>query len=219
MAEEAMVHPRASKRRVRLAYGGRARSLRRALRPEVSDGLLRRDALPDGGRNAHPHTCKAGASGALRLRIRTQGDGQHLRFLRAEGQSWRHLDITERRTTVDFAQAMRRLAEEHYPEAEKVRVVLDNLNTHTAASLYKAFEPEEARRVLRHLEFHHTPKHASWLDEVEIELSALLRQCLSRRSPDESTLKKESAEHGSTSETNRRRRFRGASPLQTLGRS
>jgi hypothetical protein len=74
-----------------------------------------------------------------------------------------------------------------------VRVVLDNLNTHTPASLYKAFEPEEARRVLRRLEFHHTPKHASWLNQVEIELSALSRQCLRRRIPDESTLEKESA--------------------------
>ncbi len=76
---------------------------------------------------------------------------------------WRHLDVTERRTAVDFAEAMRRLAEEHYPEAEKVRVVLDNLNTHTPASLYKAFEPEEARRLLRRLEFHHTPNHARLL--------------------------------------------------------
>ena len=74
-----------------------------------------------------------------------------------------------------------------------MRVVLDNLNTHTPASLYKAFEPEEARRLLRRLEFHHTPKHASWLNhQVEIEFSVLCRQCLSRRIPDESTLKKES---------------------------
>ena len=105
---------------------------------------------------------------------------------------WRHLDVTERRTAVDFAEAMRRLADEHYPEAEKVRLVLDNLNTHTPASLYKAFEPEEARRLLRRLEFHHTPKHTSWLNQVEIEFSVLCRQCLSHRTPDESTLKKES---------------------------
>src|SRR5215213_9541200 len=106
---------------------------------------------------------------------------------------WRHLDITERRTAVDFALAMRRLVDEHYPTTERVGVVLDNLNTHSPASLYKAFEPEEARRLLRRLEFHHTPKHASWLNMVEIELSALSRQCLRRRIPDESTLKKESA--------------------------
>ena len=106
--------------------------------------------------------------------------------------NWRHLDVTERRTAVDFAHAMRCLAKEYYPAAEKVRVVLDNLNTHTPASLCKAFEPEEARRILRRLEFHHTPKHASWLNQVEIEFSALSRQCLSGHLPDESTLKKES---------------------------
>ena len=105
---------------------------------------------------------------------------------------WRHLDITERRTAVDFALAMRRLVDEHYPQAEKVRVVLDNLkNTHTPASLYKAFEPEEARRLLRRLEFHHTPRHASWLNMVEIELSVLARQCLERRIPDAQRLARE----------------------------
>ena len=104
---------------------------------------------------------------------------------------WRHLDITERRTAVDFALAMRRLVDEHYPATEKVRVVLDNLNTHTPASLYKAFEPEEARRVLRRLEFHHTPTHASWLNMVEIELSVLSRQCLERRIPDTERLGRE----------------------------
>jgi transposase len=104
---------------------------------------------------------------------------------------WRHLDVAERRTAVDFAHAMRRLAEEHYPEAEKVRVVLDNLNTHTGAALYQAFAPEEARRILRRLEFHYTPKHASWLNTVEIELSVLCRQCLERRIPDAETLGRE----------------------------
>ena len=81
-----------------------------------------------------------------------------------------HLEVTERRTSVDFALAMRKLVDEHYPEAQKIRVVLDNLNTHTGASFYRAFEPSEARRVLRKLEFHHTPKHASWLNQVEVEL-------------------------------------------------
>jgi transposase len=104
---------------------------------------------------------------------------------------WRHLDVTDRRTAVDFALAMRRLVDEHYPEAEKVRVVLDNLNTHTGAALYQAFEPEEARRILRRLEFHHTPKHASWLNMVEIELSALSRQCLERRIPNAERLARE----------------------------
>ena len=104
---------------------------------------------------------------------------------------WRHLDITERLTAVDFASAMRRLVEEHYPATEKVRVVLDNLNTHSPASLYKAFEPEEARGLLRRLEFHHTPTHASWLNMVEFELSVLSRQCLERRIPDAERLARE----------------------------
>lgn len=105
----------------------------------------------------------------------------------------RHVDVTERRTAIDFASQMRRLVDERYPEAEVVRVVLDNLNTHTGASLYRAFEPWEARRVLRRLEFHHTPKHASWLNQAEVEFSVLLsRQCLSgRRIPDEETLTRE----------------------------
>ena len=110
----------------------------------------------------------------------------------APKRGWRHLDVTDRRTAVDFALAMRRLVDEHtYPEAEKVRVVLDNLNTHTGAALYQAFAPEEARRILRRLEFHYTPKHASWLNMVEIELSVLCRQCLERRIPDAETLGRE----------------------------
>jgi len=104
---------------------------------------------------------------------------------------WRHLEVTDRRTAVDFALAMRRLVDEHYPEADKVRVVLDNLNTHTGAALYQAFAPEEARRILRRLEFHYTPKHASWLNMVEIELSVLSRQCLERRIPDAERLARE----------------------------
>jgi hypothetical protein len=109
-------------------------------------------------------------------------------------EGWRHLDVTERRTARDFALAMRRLVDEHYGEAELIRVVLDNLNTHTGAALYEAFEPAEARRILRRLEFHHTPKHASWLNQVEIELSVLSRQCLSgRRIPDKETLGRELA--------------------------
>jgi transposase len=106
-------------------------------------------------------------------------------------RGWRHLDVTDRRTAVDFAEEMRRLVDEHYPEAEKVRVVLDNLNTHTGAAFYQAFAPEEARRILRRLEFHYTPKHASWLNMVEIELSVLSRQCLERRIPDAKTLARE----------------------------
>ena len=100
----------------------------------------------------------------------------------------RHLAVTERRTRVDFAHQMRRLCDELYPEAERIRVVLDNLNTHGPQSLFAAFAPEEAWRLARRLEFHPTPKHASWLNMAELELSVLGRQCLSRRIGDRATL-------------------------------
>jgi transposase len=107
-------------------------------------------------------------------------------------KGWRHVEVTQRRTALDFASQMRKLAEEHYVQAEKIRVVMDNLNTHTPAALYEAFAPEEARRILRRLEFHYTPKHASWLNQVEIELSVLQKQCLGeRRIPDKESLRKE----------------------------
>jgi len=93
----------------------------------------------------------------------------------------RHVKVTERRTRSDFAHVMRDLVDEHYPNADVVRVVLDNLNTHGEASLYATFEPQEARRIAARLEFHHTPKHASWLNMVEIEIGVLARQCLDRR--------------------------------------
>ena len=85
-------------------------------------------------------------------------------------RSWRHVKVTEHRTAVDFAQCMRELVDVHYPHAERIRVVMDNLSTHTAGSLYTAFPPQEARRILQRLEFHFTPKHASWLNMVEIEI-------------------------------------------------
>lgn len=109
------------------------------------------------------------------------------------GAGWRHAKVTERRTKTDFAQCMRELVDVHFPHAEKIRVVLDNLNTHTPASLYAAFAPAEARRILNKLEFHYTPKHASWLNMVEIEFSVLVHQCLKRRIPDMDTLKREVA--------------------------
>ena len=108
-------------------------------------------------------------------------------------RGWRHVDVTERRTKGDFARQMRALVDRHYPEATVIRVVLDNLNTHTGGALYEVFEPAEARRILRKLEFHSTPKHGSWLNQAEIELSALSGQCLDRRIPDDATLRAEVA--------------------------
>lgn len=104
---------------------------------------------------------------------------------------WRHIKVTERRTKIDFSYCMRDLTDTFFPQAVVIRVVQDNLNTHNPAALYEAFEPFEARRILSRLEFHYTPKHASWLNMVEIELSILSGQCLDRRIPDEDTLRSE----------------------------
>ncbi len=104
---------------------------------------------------------------------------------------WRDTTVTAHRKQEDFAFLMRDLVDIHFPEAEKVVVVLDNLNIHSPASLYAAFEPAEAFRILQKLEFHHTPKHGSWLNMVEIELSVLVRQCLRQRIDDMATLQAE----------------------------
>ena len=91
---------------------------------------------------------------------------------------WRHVSVTERRPRVDWAYALRDLVAVHFPSAPKIRVVLDNLNTHVAASLYEAFAPAQARRIVARLEWHHTPKHGSWLNRAAIDLSVLGRPCL-----------------------------------------
>jgi len=94
---------------------------------------------------------------------------------------WRQVKVTAARKKVDFAHCMKGLVDDYFPQAEVIRVVLDNLNIHTPGALYEAFEPAEARRILRKLEFHHTPKHGSWLNMAEIEISILSRQCLKQR--------------------------------------
>lgn len=106
---------------------------------------------------------------------------------------WRHVKVTPRRTKQDWALCMKQLVDEFYPDAECIRVVMDNLNTHNPAALYETFEASEARRLLDKLEFHYTPKHGSWLNMAEIEFSVLTRQCLDRRIPDEETLCREIA--------------------------
>lgn len=107
--------------------------------------------------------------------------------------AWRHLEVTRSRTGLDFAEQMRYLVEERYPQAKGVRLVLDNLSTHKLAYLYQAFEPERARGIVQKLELHYTPKHASWLNMIEIEFSVLERQCLARHVGSEALLKAEAA--------------------------
>jgi len=103
----------------------------------------------------------------------------------------RHIEITDQRRRVEWAEVMRIVSDELYPEAEKIVVVQDNLNTHVLAAFYLAFEPNEARRLVERFEMHYTPKHGSWLNMAEIEFSALVRQCLDRRIPDKDTLIRE----------------------------
>jgi DDE superfamily endonuclease len=103
----------------------------------------------------------------------------------------RQVEVTERKTAGDFARFLRRLSDDWYPGAEKIVLVCDNLNTHTPAALYEAFEPAEARRLAQRFEWHYTPKHGSWLNVAEMELSVLARQCLDRRIPDSQALRRE----------------------------
>lgn len=104
---------------------------------------------------------------------------------------WRHVEVTARRTKLDFAHFIRQLVDGYYSQAEKVVLVMDNLNTHTPGALYDAFEPAEAKRLADRLEIHYTPKHGSWLNIAECELSVLSKQCTDRRIPDEATLRRE----------------------------
>jgi DDE superfamily endonuclease len=121
-----------------------------------------------------------------------QRNGTRNLFMWCEPQAgWRHVAVTGQRTKLDFAHQMQWLVDEQYPEAEVIRLVMDQLNTHKVASLYDAFAPEEARRLARKLEIHYTPKHGSWLNMAEIELRMLSRQCLDRRIPDEAMLRRE----------------------------
>ena len=105
--------------------------------------------------------------------------------------NWRCVDVTETRTRIDWAEQIKNLVDVYYPQATTIRLVMDNLNTHTIGSLYEAFPPEEARRIANKLEIHYTPKHGSWLNIAEIELRVLTVQCLNRRIPNAETLRRQ----------------------------
>jgi hypothetical protein len=109
------------------------------------------------------------------------------------GLGWRHIELTGQRTAVDYAKILRKIVDEYFPEAERILIVQDNLNTHNGSSLYKAFEPSEALRIHKKLEFHYTPVHASWLNMAEIEIHALGKQCIDRCIGDVDILKREIA--------------------------
>ena len=112
----------------------------------------------------------------------------NLFMLFAPLEGWRHVEVTDQHTSIDYARLLKTLSDVHFPRAEKIVLVQDNLNTHCPASLYRAFDPEEARRLVERFEWHFTPKHGSWLDMAESELGVLASQCLDRRIPDKNTL-------------------------------
>jgi hypothetical protein len=156
-------------------------------RPKVNSDETSKQLIEE---KREPLPVKAGR--AQRYDYEYQRNGTRNLFMICEPQAgFRHIAITKRRTKVDFAQQMKWLVDERYPDAEMIRVVLDNLNTHKIASLYEAFEPAEARRIAKKLEFHPTPKHGAWLNMAEIELSILERQCLDGRIADEEMLQRE----------------------------
>jgi len=117
----------------------------------------------------------------------------NLFMLFAPLEGWRHVEVTDRHTAVDYAEILKDLSDKHFPNADKIVLVQDNLNTHKPASLYEAFPAAEARRLVERFEWHYTPKHGSWLDMAESELSVLSTQCLDRRIPNKQTLTEEVA--------------------------
>ena len=188
-----MGDPAHGQRRVRLRDGGCLGGLHAALRPRTAPGLPRRvRAKQLVAETRSPLPAEPGQ--AERFDCEYARCGTANRFMLFEPLAGkRHVEVTERRTAVDFAHVVRDLADVHYPAAKKIVLVMDNLNTHWPASLYQAFAPEEARRLVERLEIHYTPKHGSWLDMAEIELSALATQCLDRRIANVETLASEVA--------------------------
>jgi uncharacterized small protein (DUF1192 family) len=137
-----------------------------------------------------PIAAKPGQPGRYDYEYRRNGTA-NLFMMFAPLEGWRHVKVTDRHTAVDYAQVLKELSDTHFPGSAKIVLVQDNLNTHKPASLYEAFPPAEARRLVERFEWHYTPKHGSWLDMAESELGVLSSQCLDRRIPDQQVLKVE----------------------------
>lgn len=152
---------------------------------ETSKQLITQTRMPIAAKPGHParHDYEYARNGTANL---------FMMFAPLEG--WRHVAVTDRRTAADYAQMLKELSDTHFPEATKIVLVQDNLNTHKPASLYEIFPAAEARRLVERCEWHYTPKHGSWLDMAETELSVLSTQCLDRRIPDKQTLVEEITE-------------------------
>lgn len=137
-----------------------------------------------------PSAAKPGQPARQDYEYRRNGTA-NLFMMFAPLEGWRHVTVTDRHTALDYAQVLKQLSDTHFPGAQKIVLVRDNLNTHKPASLYQAFPPAEARRLVERFEWHYTPKHGSWLDMAESELGVLSSQCLDRRIPDQRVLKEE----------------------------
>ena len=165
-----------------------------AKQPRVNEPVVSFDESPVQliGETRVPRAPAPGKPARMDYEYRRNGTANLFVFVDAH-RPWRHVKTTDRRTCVDFAECMRDLVDVHYPAAQRIRVVLDNLSTHSAGALYQAFPPAEARRILRRLELHYVPKHASWLNMVEIEIGVLKGQCLARRIDNRAELDREIA--------------------------
>ena len=180
---------------IRSEHGGRARHLREAARPEAAGGLRGRGRQAT--RRGRPPPLPVRAGSPAKEDYEYQRNGVANLFLAFEPLAgWRHAEVTERKTSKDFARFLRVLSEDRYPAADRIVLVCDNLSTHTPAALYEAFAPAAARRLAERFEWHYTPRHGSWLNVAEMELSVLARQCLDRRIPDLETLRREVARVG-----------------------
>ena len=140
----------------------------------------------------HPLPARPGQPARCDSEYKREGTANSFLFVQPL-RGWRQVNVTSQRTKQDFAQQMRLLVDRYFPTAERIRLVVDNLNTHTPAALYGVFAPAEARRITRKLEFHYTPKHGSWLNMAECELAVLAGQCLDRRISTIDTLREEIA--------------------------
>src|SRR3954447_14955736 len=186
-----MGHPAGCQRGIRSRDGGCAGGLSATARSGMSAGLPGRGVEATYHRNAGADRGDARTPCTARLRVRNGTANLFMMFAPLEG--WRHVKVTDRHTGVDYAQVLKDLSDTHFPEAKKIVLVQDNLNTHKPASLYEAFPAPQARRLVERFEWHYTPKHGSWLDMAESELSVLSGQCLDRRIPDKLTLIEEVA--------------------------
>ena len=158
-----------------------------AKRPVICMDEMPKQLLAD---KREPLPCQAGTPAKQDYEYRRNGVAD-LFMVFEPLQGKRFVEVTEKRRKIEWATVMKQVSDEFYPQAEKIVVVLDNLNTHSPSAFYETFAPEEARRLVERFEFHFTPKHGSWLNMAEIELSALVRQCLDRRLPDIETLSQE----------------------------